>query len=102
MRIERVLTTASKWSVQRGVIETGAGGMGCRLLLEARRRQQVVDRDPLPDGPGFLHLVTQWMSTVSSVFGSAWNSSQLHFPTSDPPSCRPSVQLASGCRGVGQ
>src|SRR3712207_8276357 len=32
-----------------------------------------------------LHLVTQWMSTVTLVRGSAWNSSQDHFARREPP-----------------
>src|SRR5215470_16465066 len=51
--------------------------------------------------PSLLHLVTQWMSTVSSVRGSVSNSSQVHLPTSDPPSCKVRVQLSSGVCGVG-
>ena len=51
--------------------------------------------------PSLLHLVTQWMSTVSSVRGSAWNSSQVHSPRSDPPSCKVRVHLSRGVCGVG-
>lgn len=51
--------------------------------------------------PSLLHLVTQWMSTVILVCGSAWNASQLHFPARDPPSCRARVHFSSGVRGVG-
>src|SRR5262245_14948245 len=41
------------------------------------------------------------MSTVSLVRGSAWNSSQVHLPTRDPPSCKARVHLSSGVCGVG-
>ena len=51
--------------------------------------------------PSLLHLVTQWMSTVTSVCGSAWNSSQVHLPASDPSSCKVRVHLSSGVCGVG-
>jgi hypothetical protein len=51
--------------------------------------------------PSLLHLVTQWMSTVTSVRGSAWNSSQVHLAESDPLSRRLSVHLSSSVSGVG-
>ncbi len=38
---------------------------------------------------------------MTSVRGSAWNSSQVHLPRSDPPSCRASVHRSSGVSGVG-
>src|SRR5215204_2183391 len=41
------------------------------------------------------------MSTVTRVWGSAWNFSQVHLPASDLPSCRARVHLSSGVRGVG-
>src|SRR5262249_59353918 len=41
------------------------------------------------------------MSTVSSVCGSAWKSSQVHLPTSDPPAFKLRFHLSSGVCGVG-
>src|SRR5262245_63735994 len=41
------------------------------------------------------------MSTVSWVRGSAWNSSQVHLPTSDPLSCKARLHLSSDVCGVG-
>src|ERR671911_2440938 len=48
-----------------------------------------------------LHLVTQWMSTATFVRGSAWNSSQDHFASSDPPCWSAKLQSSSRVRGVG-
>ena len=44
-------------------------------VVDASRRCQCVS--------SFDHVVTQWMSTLISVCGSALNSSQLHSPSSD-------------------
>src|SRR5918997_2636674 len=48
-----------------------------------------------------LHLVTQWMSTVMRVFGSAWNSAQDHLASSEPPCWRAKLQSSGRVRGVG-
>ena len=46
-----------------------------------RRRdvlQQRVQRDALHAVPSLDHLVTQWMSTVTSSAGRAWSSAHVH------------------------
>src|ERR1044072_3879551 len=49
----------------------------------------------------FDHEVTQWMSRVILVRGSALNSDQLHALTGRGPTFRVKVQSAGSIRGVG-
>ena len=46
----------------------------------------------------FDHVVTQWMSTTTGVCGSAWNSTHIHFPSSDPPSCSANPRMETHLR----
>src|SRR3954466_15460665 len=49
----------------------------------------------------FDHEVTQWMSRVTLVCGSALNSDQLHTLTGRGPTFSVKVQFAGSIRGVG-
>ena len=49
----------------------------------------------------FDHLVTQWMSTVTSSWGRAWNSSQVHEDAFRTAPCTLKLQLVCRVRGVG-